>query len=423
MEKILQPAVLCGAVDAIPSKSHAHRLLIASALGDRPIKIKCKATSKDIEATAACLSGLGAQIERTDDGYLVTPIDRARAHDGEHLPCGESGSTLRFMLPVAAALGGKFVFELEGRLQNRPLSPLYEILEEDGISLSPKGSEPFEVSGKLKCREYSIAADVSSQFISGLLFACPLISDNCTIHLTTAPESTGYIDMTVAVLREFGVEVDIKEDGGLLSYSVCGSYKTLKDEISAEGDWSNAAFWLCAGAIGSAPVAVRGLDSHSLQPDRAIIDILERFGAEIEVSEGKYCVSPSSLTACEINVKNTPDLAPVLAVVAACAMGSTLICGAHRLKLKESDRIATVCEMIESLGGEAQAFDDSMKIHGTGLVGGEVSSHNDHRIAMAAAIAAAAACDDIKITGAEACDKSYPSFFEDYEKLKLSFQE
>ncbi len=423
MDRIIQPSVLCGAVDAIESKSHAHRLLIASALGERPVKIICKTTSKDIEATADCLRALGALVKRTDDGYTVVPLDRAERRTGVCLPCGESGSTLRFLLPVAAALGGSFTFDMKGRLAQRPLSPLYEILEDGGLVLSDKGTNPLLMEGKLNLHEFSLAANVSSQFISGLLFACPLISDGCIIHLSTPAESTGYIDMTISCLLEFGVRVQTEKNAdGLITYTVHGSYKTVGDEISAEGDWSNAAFWLCAGAIGSAPVAVRGLDGASLQPDRAILDILSRFGAEIEVSGEKYCVSPAPLSACKIDVKNTPDLAPVVAVVAACAVGTTEITGAARLRMKESDRILSTCEMINSLGGEAEAQEDGMKIHGTGLVGGEVLAHNDHRIVMAAAIASASACEDIGIIGAEACEKSYPSFFEDLEKLKISLE-
>ena len=420
MDITLKPAVLCGAVDAIPSKSHAHRLLISAALSDAPCKIICKTTSKDIEATADCLTALGASIEREDDGYFVYPIQR-NAQRRAVLPCGESGSTIRFLLPVAAALGGDFRFEMKGRLPSRPLSPLYEILEKEGILLSEQGTNPLCMSGVLTAREFSIAANVSSQFISGLLFACPIIADRCVVHLTTPSESTGYIDMTVDCMREFGVEIEVSEQDGLFTYTVTGSYTTKREEISAEGDWSNAAFWLCAGAIGSAPVAVLGLRTESLQPDRAIIDILRRFGAVIEEADGKFCVSPTTLRGCEIDVSETPDLTPAIAVVAACAEGSTNIVGGVRLKIKESDRIRSICDMINSLGGEAEAREDGMKIHGTGLVGGSVRSYNDHRIAMAAAIASGACADEVTIMGAEATQKSYPLFFDDMKKLTLEF--
>ncbi len=419
MDKTIKPTVLCGAVDAIESKSHAHRLLICAALSDLPCKIICKESSKDIEATAACLRALGASIERTENAYIVSPVKRDEKRDNISLLCGESGSTLRFLLPVAAALGGSFSFEMQGRLANRPLSPLYEALAESKIKLSDKGTNPLTVEGKLGSCEYSLAGNVSSQFVSGLLLASPLIADGCKITLTTKPESKGYIDLTIDVLKKFGVTVKEQIQNGLYTYTVSGSYKTLKEEIKAEGDWSNAVFWLCSGAIGSAPVAVRGLSENSLQPDREIIEILEKFGAELEHVDGKYCVSPSPLTASRVDVRNCPDLSPAIALVASCATGTSTICGAGRLRLKESDRIEAICEMITALGGEAEAFDDEIIIHGTGIVGGVVNSHNDHRIAMSAAIAAGAASEDIVILGAEATEKSYPSFFDDFLKITI----
>lgn len=420
MNITLSPSVLCGAVAAIPSKSHAHRLLICASLSDAPTTVVCTSTSKDIEATAACMRALGANITKTDEGYKVIPLRVGGEKKNSSLPCGESGSTLRFLLPVAAALGADCSFLLEGRLPERPLSPLYEILTECGISLSPAGSNPLQMRGTLAAHEFYIAANVSSQFISGLLFAAPIISGECKIHLTTPPESTGYIDMTVASMRLFGIKIEIDEDDtGLRTYTVSGKYTTPSNAVCAEGDWSNAAFWLCAGAIGTAPVAVTGLDEGSLQPDRKIIDILREFGSEIEISKDKFCVSPASLSGCEIDVKNTPDLVPAIAVVAACAMGRTTITGASRLKIKESNRIESVCNMISALGGEAEPTDDGIVIHGTGISGGSVDCCNDHRIAMAAAIASAASADDITVCGAEATAKSYPAFFEDMKKLSI----
>ncbi len=419
MNVTLQPSVLCGALPAIPSKSHAHRLIVCAALSDSPCRVVCPVTSRDIEATADCMRALGADIERTADGYDVVPIRLAQKKTEAVLECGESGSTLRFLLPVCAALGIKARFNMKGRLPDRPLSPLYGILEQNGITLTAQGTNPLCMEGKLTAREFFVAANVSSQFISGLLFASPLIGDGCRIHLTTRPESTGYIDMTVACMRAFGISVEESEQDGLRSYEVRGEYRTLERVIHAEGDWSNAAFWLCAGAIGSAPVAVTGLSGGSLQPDKAVIDILRRFGAQIEVSEDKYVVSPASLEGCAIDVKNTPDLVPALCIVAACAMGKTEITGGARLRLKESDRIASVCGMINALGGEAEPTEDGMIIHGTGITGGRVNSHNDHRIAMAAAIACAASAEDITIEDAESTEKSYPAFFEDMKKIRI----
>lgn len=421
MDITLTPSVLCGSVKAIGSKSHAHRLLICAALSDKSSFIKIETTSKDIEATASCLCGLGAEIERTNDGYKVSPISKADSSPA-HICAGESGSTLRFLLPVIAALGRDAEITMKGRLAERPLSPLTEILKEGGITLSEKGSNPLTMTGKLIGSEFSIAANVSSQFISGLLFASPLLSEKTVIHLTTPPQSTGYIDMTIDSMRVFGITVTTDTKDGLLSYTVEGKYKTPDTELSAEGDWSNAAFWLCAGAIGTAPVAVSGLSADSLQPDRAIIDILKKMGAEVEVSDDKYCVSPSSLTGCTIDVKDCPDLVPAISLLGSFAMGKTQIVGGKRLKIKESDRIKSVCDMINSLGGEAEAEDDGLTVHGTGLCGGTVKSYNDHRIAMAAAVASGAVSEDVSIIGAEAVEKSYPHFFSDLKNITLNFE-
>ena len=419
MNVTLKPTVLGGKIEAIPSKSHAHRLIICASLGDAPTRIICPSTSRDIEATAECMRALGAKIQRTGDGYDITPIDKASRPPHPHLECGESGSTLRFLLPVCAALGGEFDFAMQGRLPERPLSPLYEILCEGGVTLSEAGTNPLRMSGKLTETCFSIRANVSSQYISGLLFASPLIAERCTLALTTKPESTGYIDMTVAAMRQFGISVDIDVGKGLPVYTVSGTYTTPASEIKAEGDWSNAAFWLCAGALGSSAVTVEGLRADSLQPDRAIIDILRSFGAKIDESENTYTVYPSSLRSAKIDVSQCPDLAPVISVVAACAEGKSEIVGGARLRLKESDRIASVCSMIRALGGSAEEREDGMLISGTGLSGGVVDSARDHRIAMAAAVAVTQSSNDITILGAEATEKSYPSFFEDLGKLQL----
>ena len=419
MNVTIKPSVLCGALPAIPSKSHAHRLIICASLSDTPCSVICKTTSRDIEATVECMRALGAEIERTDTGYYIVPISLGQKKSKATLDCAESGSTLRFLLPVCAALGISVDFVLHARLADRPLSPLYEILTEGGAVLSDKGSNPLALRGSLAPRDFSIAGDVSSQFISGLLFACPLFEGGGSVTLTTKAQSSGYIDMTVDCLRAFGVSVDERECDGKTSFTVSGSYKTPRTALEAEGDWSNAAFLLCAGAIGSAPVAVSGLNENSLQPDRAIIDILRKFGAEIEISADKFVVSPASLRGCEIDVSQTPDLAPVISVVAACAEGKTRIFGASRLRFKESDRIKSITDMIRSLGGEAQDDNDEITVHGTGISGGVTDSHNDHRIAMAAAIASAASAEDITVLGAQAVEKSYPSFFEDLEKIRI----
>lgn len=407
---------IAGEIDAIPSKSHAHRLLICAALGDAPVFIECSATSRDIEATACCLRALGASIERREDGYFVEPIDRDVKRTST-LDCGESGSTLRFVLPVCAALGGDFRLLMSGRLPARPLSPLYEILSEGGVTLSEQGRSPLCVSGRLLGSEFFISADVSSQFISGLLLCAPLLSGETRITLTTPPESAGYIDMTVDAMRSFGVCVSESDLPSGRTYTVSGDYRTPKHTLRAEGDWSNAAFWLAAGAMGEQSVTVRGLEVCSHQPDREMLNILSKMGACVSVGQGRVTVSAGRLRAVRTDVSGCPDLAPVLSVLCAAAEGESLIEGAGRLRLKESDRIEAVCAMLRSLGGRAEAGEDHIRVYGTGLSGGVVDSFGDHRIAMSAVVASACSVGDITILGAESTEKSYPAFFADLDKL------
>lgn len=417
MNVTLPPRPLSGVIEAIPSKSHVHRLLICAAFSDAPCKIICPVTSRDIEATADCLRSLGAQITREDGTYRVKPAVLHSRLEQFSLDCGESGSTLRFLLPVCAALGGRYSINMHGRLPERPLSPLYEILEDCGISLSPSGSCPLTLEGKLTERCFSIAGNVSSQFISGLLFASPLIGGECTVTLTTEAESRGYIDMTVESMRAFGVEVTETKREGRVCFKIKGSYTTPTEEIRAEGDWSNAAFWLVAGAVGKHPITVTGLSLRSLQPDRAVVDILAGFGAEIEQDGSSFTAHPSRLVGREADVSQTPDLAPVLCIAAACAEGETRITGGERLRIKESDRIASTCGMLRALGAEAEEHSDGMTVRGSGIRGGRVDSAGDHRIAMSAAVASVASEGEITVLGAECTEKSYPAFFEDLELL------
>ncbi len=413
----IENSIRGGCVRAPASKSAAHRLLICAALADGPTVLECRDISNDIAATAGCLAALGARIERTENGFFVTPIDRKRLPASAACTCGESGSTLRFLLPVAAALGADADFYPEGRLPSRPLSPLYEEMVAHGVKLSPQGSVPFSVRGKLTAGDYTVAADVSSQFISGLLFALPLVPGESKIHLTGKFESRSYVDMTVDALRRFGVRIGFENN----TYSVHGGEYRTPGNVRAEGDWSNAAFWLCAAAAGEDPVTVTGLNSGSLQGDRAIVDILKDFGAHVELADDSVTVYPSDLRGMRINAENIPDLVPVLAVTACAAAGETVIYNAARLRLKESDRLNAVCALIRALGGEAEETPDGLRISGKKLSGGVCDSFGDHRIAMSAAVASAQCGGNVTVTGAEAVSKSYPRFWEDLALLGGSF--
>ena len=389
MDITIQPGMLAGPVEIIPSKSQAHRLLICAAFADQQTTLICPETNRDIEATADCLRALGARITRTESGYLVEPI--RKSPEKATLPCGESGSTLRFLLPIAGALGVDAVFVLEGRLPQRPLSPLWEEMERMGCTLTRPTDDTVRCTGKLKPGAYSIAGNVSSQYITGLLFALSLMDQPSRLKITNKIESKPYIELTKTAMRTFGTDPDHL---GMQSYRTPGLVKV-------EGDWSNGAFWLAAKALGN-PLTVSGLDPRSAQGDRVSEDLLRLIA--------------SSAGAPTLFVEDIPDLVPILAVAAAANRGAVFT-NIQRLRLKESDRVATVIEMIENLGGTAEATEDTLCIRGTGLTGGTVNAHNDHRIAMSAAIAATVCKEPVTILGAECVSKSYPQFWAEYARL------
>lgn len=387
------PGSLRGEIRAVASKSAAHRLLICAALADGATEIVCRDTSRDIEATSRCLASLGAGISRRGDGLCVKPISKAT--QCPELDCGESGSTLRFLLPVCCALDSGARLVMHGRLPERPLSPLWEELVLHGAELSRPTRETVKVSGKISGRHWKINGGVSSQFISGILLALPIIGGG-ELEICGNTESEGYIDMTVSAMVKFGVNVE-KIDGG---YAVSGKYHT-PGIVEVEGDWSNAAFWLAADRICGGTVKCTGLDFSSAQGDRAVRDILPQLG-----------------NGAEIDSRNIPDLVPILAVAAAMSEGETVFTHAQRLRIKESDRIKSTCAMISSLGGKARETTDGLAVSGHKcLRGGIVDSAGDHRIAMCAAIAALGCTEPVEIVGAECVEKSYPRFWQDYEAL------
>lgn len=384
MDITIQPGKLTGCVTAIPSKSQAHRLLICAAFAKQPTTLVCPETNQDIEATADCLQSLGAEINRTVTGYFVKPICKIPVD--AYLNCRESGSTLRFLLPVVGALGVNATIQMEGRLSQRPLSPLWEEMERMGCSLSRPTANTILCHGKLRSGTYTIAGNISSQFITGLLLAFSLMDSPCSLNITGPLESAPYVEMTKAVLRMFQPK------------------RYTPGIITVEGDWSNSAFFLAAQALGS-NIVVGNLDQHSMQGDRTISLLLPKLK--------EYCT---------ISCADIPDLVPILAVTAACNRGAVFT-NIQRLRLKESDRVASVIAMLESLGGKAEATEDSLTVYGTGLTGGTVNSFNDHRVAMAAAIAATVCKTDVTILGAEAVNKSYPRFWEEYARLGGKYEQ
>lgn len=403
MDIRITPSLLSGSIEGIASKSVAHRALICACLAKEPSKIKINTTSQDIEATVSCLRGMGAYIEQSGNVYSVEPITEIPAL--AKIDCGESGSTLRFLLPVICALGMNAEISGRGRLPERPLSPLKEELIRAGASISDEF--PLRVSGRITCGEYSIKGNVSSQFVTGLLMALAAAECESRINLIPPVESRPYIDITLSVLRSFGAE--IKEDNNTF-YIKGGCLKG--SEIAVEADWSNAAFWLCSG------VQVSGLNPDSAQGDKAIIDVLQKMNAQIIRSGNSYKADVSGLKGSVIDASQIPDAVPVIAAIAASAEGETVIKNAQRLRLKESDRIVSTAQMLRSLGAEVKETEDGMIISGKPVLsGGTVDSFNDHRIAMAAAVAAAKCKGEVIITDAGAVNKSYPDFYIDYNKL------
>ncbi len=412
MDILLRPHVLEGTLTIPSSKSDVHRLLICAALADRPTCIRFSGLCEDIQATFACLQVLGAELRLQSGCWNVLP-----RKDSTSLPaicnCKESGSTLRFLLPVAAALGMETQFLGEGRLPHRPLGPLLSEMERHGCTFS-EHMLPFRLSGALTPGQYSLPGDVSSQFISGLLFALPLLKGDSILTLTSPLESRSYVNMTLSTLKQFGIAVEVR--AGAFFVPGNQTYRS-PGTIMADGDWSNAAFWLCAGALGR-PVTCRGLLEDSLQGDRVVLSLLKKFGAQVDIAGTEVTVSPGKLSAIELDASEIPDLVPALSVVATAAAGTTSIRHAGRLRLKESDRLLAICTGLTALGAHIDESAEGLYIRGgQPLSGGYVEGYRDHRIVMAMAIASLLCKKDVLLRGTEAVQKSYPDFFRDFEKL------
>lgn len=406
----ISPAQLGGTVSAIASKSDAHRLLILAALSRGETHLMLERRSEDIDATIHCLRALGAAIEILPDSVLVRGIERV--NENPLLDCGESGSTFRFLLPVAAALCENARFTGGGRLPERPIGELMAVMQAHGVAFSAERL-PFSIGGRLTGGSFSLPGNVSSQYLTGLLLALPLLTQDSEITLTTHLESAAYVDITLHALNRFGARVDVNGT----RYTVSGG-QTIQSpgKLRVDGDWSNAAFFLAAGALGK-QVVITGLDLDSPQGDKAILNCLRKFGAGVEATTETVTVSPAKLIGCTIDVSETPDLLPILAVLGACASGETRLVNAARLRLKESDRLSSVSTMLRTLGSRVKELPEALVITGGRLTGGTVDSCRDHRIAMSAAIASICCEKSVTILGADAVKKSYPSFYTDFNRL------
>ena len=400
----LSPSVLRGRVTVPVSKSAAHRAMIASFLAGGPDPLPPGETvGEDLGATRSALEALGTAL---------------RTGGPAELDCGESGSTLRFLIPVAAALGIEARFTGRGRLPLRPLGVYPGLLPAHGVSCESGGGLPLRISGKLTPGVFALPGNVSSQFVTGLLLALPLLNGDSEVRLLTPLESAGYAEMTVRTLKECGVAVFPSASG----WAVPGHQKYQPPRGEIERDWSQAAFFLAAGALGG-PVELPGLRPDSAQGDRAAEDLFRKLGARIEWSGGllraRAGPPPDGPTALFLDASQIPDLVPVLAAAAAAAPGyGVTIHHAERLRFKESDRLAAMAEGLSALGADIRQTPDGLDIRGVRrLRGGEAQGRNDHRVVMALAVAALASDGDVTVTDAESVRKSYPDFFRDYNLL------
>lgn len=387
----LQNSILNGELVIPPSKSAAHRALICSFLAGGGT-VEPIINSKDMQATQQALQSL--------------------LNDEDEINCIESGSTLRFMIPVAAALGKKATFVGEGRLPERPIGDYLRLLPEHGVECESEGGLPLTIEGKLESGIYELAGNVSSQYITGLLLALPILDGDSKIVITTQLQSKPYVDMTVKVMADFGVVVEETDYG----YYVKGNQQYAKRDYLVESDWSQAAFFLASGAIGG-DVTLKGLDLHSTQGDKEIVSILRQFGADIDVNESYVRCKKSTLKGIEIDATDIPDMVPSLAVVASFAEGKTVISGAERLRFKESDRIESVVTNLKKMGVDVTEKQDGMEIVGGNVHGAELDGYNDHRIVMAFSVAGLMSDGEMTITDAQSINKSYPQFFDDYNSL------
>lgn len=417
MNITIRPAPLAGTVRVPSSKSMTHREIIAAALAKGETEVTGVTWSEDIEATVRILSLFGAAIEKKEgkDGMTLSIRGGLAKQEGLlHADAGESGSTLRFLIPLGLSSGNHVVYTGRGRLSERPLTPYYAMFDRKQISYHTQGGLPLEVEGTLPGGAYELPGDVSSQFFTGLLFALPLADEDSTLRSTTPLESKSYVDMTLDTLARHGITIREKEEG---LYEIPGRQCYKTGTFAVEGDYSQAAFWLTA-ALSGGTIALTGLSDTSLQGDRAIVTLLKDMGGHIEKKDGRLLAEKSSLHGITMDAENVPDLVPAFAALAAVSEGVTEIIHAGRVRLKECDRLHAMAVELNKLGASVEEKPEGLVIRGKPfLSGGTVSSWNDHRIAMALASITPKLMEPLTIEGAESVKKSYPRFWEDFRKV------
>ncbi len=407
----IQKSTLRGTLAAPPSKSFSHRAIICAALSGSKCSISPVIFSDDILATIHAMKEIGSSIKACGNALKIKDF-KINKHTAV-IDCRDSGSTLRFLIPIAAALGLNAVFKRSRSLAKRPIMAFLKILSKAGINFEMCSDLSLKISGSLHSGKFLVPGNITSQFISGLLMALPLLQGDSEIELTSNLESRSYVSITIEVMKSFGVFVEKKANG----FFIKGGQKYKPRNYTIEGDWSQAAFFIAAGAIKGC-IKVENLNKNSSQGDKQILEILSNFGAKISWKNGTVLSKSSRLKGINIDASEIPDLVPILAVVAANSEGITLIMGVKRLKFKECNRLEAICKQLLDLGVDIKIHKETLKIRGKGKhKGGSAWSHKDHRIAMALSIMAINLPEDLRIIDAQSVSKSYPHFFKDYNLL------
>lgn len=411
----IKPNKLKGKINIPPSKSMSHRAVISASLSQGESKISNLIFSDDIIATSDAMRNLGADIEKVGESSLKIKGKLPLKLKDKAIDCKESGSTLRFLIPIALLSEGRAIFTGRGKLVSRPLDTYYKIFDEQGIEYKTNNGElPLEVEGFLNPGTFKVKGDISSQFITGLMFTLPLLDGDSKIQIIGELESKGYVDLTMEMLNRFGIKVENK---GYREFIIPGNQKYKNKDYHVEGDFSQAAFWLVGGILGES-ILSDSLNNHSLQGDKAILDLIEKMGGDIDVNEFSAKTQNSNTKGITIDASQCPDIVPILAVLGALSKGETRIINAARLRIKESDRLKAISTELNKLGADVRELEDGLVINGKdSLTGGVVDSWNDHRIAMAMAIASQKCTGELTITNSDAVNKSYPHFWEDFKSL------
>ena len=422
MKVKIKPSILSGEIVIPPSKSYSHRAIISAALanGEKKSKINNLKFSVDIETTVKIMENWGAKITKKEGSLEILGNNGKIVPKKNYIQCNESGSTIRFLIPVGLTSENELIFDGKGKLIDRPLDSYYKIFDDQGIKYEMSEDKlPLKVNGKLKAGNYEIDGNISSQFITGLLYALPLLDGDSTIVINKNLESKGYVDLTLEILKLSGIKI---KNNDYKSFEIKGNQEYKYFDYTVEGDYSQVAFWIVAGIISANKdneIKCLYVNKYSLQGDKAIIEIVQGMGARLEIFDDYVIVKPSKTKGTIIDVSQCPDIAPILTVLGALSEGETKIINAERLRIKESDRIISIKTELNKIGAKIEEVGDNLVIQGVNEFEGgvEVSAWNDHRIAMSLAIASIRCRNEIVIDEAESVRKSYPHFWEDFVKM------